>query len=120
MVAAEDFVAPKILSKSDRLAEFGKRLRNAPPAKNADEALGQIGKTLDDVEDAFSGVPKSANPGLKYDGRMYPPQADNIKRLADGSIKVRTKGNRIDIGANGSIDIFDLNGNSILSKPGGG
>ncbi|WP_162006864.1 RHS repeat-associated core domain-containing protein [Roseimaritima sediminicola] len=108
-----------VLSKAERLAEFYRRLANAPGAKSADEALDLIGKTLDDVEDAYSGVAKSKNPGLEYDGRMYPPQSDNIRRTSDGCIQVRTKGNRIDIGKKGDIEITDLDGNTILSKPGG-
>jgi len=98
---------------------------SGPAAKNADDALKQLSKTLDDVEDAFSGVAKSANPGLKYDGRMYPPFADNIIRNADGTIDAVTKGNIIKIAADGTIRIFERLANGgigklILEKLGGG
>ena len=59
----------------DRLDEFFRRLGNAPRAISADEALEEVGKTLDEVEDALRGIPKQVPPPPpnKLDGRMYPP-----------------------------------------------
>ena len=97
----------KILSKSERLKIFGQRLKDGPAASNADEAFEILTRTLDDVEDAYSGVAKVANPGLKYQGRMYAPRADNITRLEDGSIHAVTAGNVIRILSDGTIRIFE-------------
>ena len=50
-------VAPStILSKGERRKVFNQRLIDAPVAKNADEAFQLLAKTMDDVEDAFSGI----------------------------------------------------------------
>ncbi len=90
-----------------RIDEFYKRLKKAPKAKNADEALGQVRSKLDEVEDELSGVPKKnpPPPPKESDGRMYPPLDDFIKRNADGSITATTRGHNIKLGADGSITI---------------
>ncbi len=110
-------VAPsKVLSKGERLAEFNKRLADAPAAKTADEAFELLGKTMNDVEDAFSGVAKVENPGLKYQGRMYPPRADFTTRLPNGGLEATTAGNIIRIGPNGTIQIYLRNADGTLGQ----
>ena len=107
------------IGQSQRLSIFFSRLRSAPSARSADEALELLAKTLDAVEDAYSGVEKVAEPGLKYAGRMYAPRADNITRLADGSIKAVTRGHDILFGPNGSIRLFARKtGELVFSKLG--
>ena len=60
------------LSKRERLELFCRRLNDAEPAANHDEALALLARTLHDVEDEFSSVPYNPEePGT--DGRMYPP-----------------------------------------------
>jgi RHS repeat-associated protein len=111
------------LTRGQRLAEYFNRLRGQPASRTADEALDRIGRTLDEVEDALSGVPrKNPPPPPKMpDGRMYPPQADNIVRNADGSISARTAGHRIQIGADGSITIRNIETGGIdFHQPGAG
>ena len=98
---------------------------DAPAAKNADEAFQLLGKTMDDVEDAFSGIAKVKNPGLNYQGRMYPPRPDFTTRLPGGGLEARTKGNIIRIDPNGTIRIYARNedgsiGKLLMEKPGGG
>jgi len=68
-----------------------------------EEALKQICTVLDEVEDAYSGVPKQDPPPPPDmpDGRMYPPQADHIHRRSDGSIGATTRGHVIEITAGG-------------------
>lgn len=78
-----------------------------------------MANTLDEVENQFSGVPKNPDPGLRFDGRMYAPQPDNIRRSPNGGIEARTRRNRIFLGPDGSIRIEDLKGTVIFSKPGG-
>lgn len=58
------------LTKAERLNLIFKVLKEAPGAKNAEEAMQQMNKTLDAVEDAYSGVKKNSNPGKEPDGRI--------------------------------------------------
>jgi hypothetical protein len=92
----------------ERLHEFYRRLREQLPSKTADEALAQIGETMDAVENEMSGIAKHSigpEPNL-FDGRMYPPHPKFIKRKTDGSIIANLASHRIEIGANGSIKIL--------------
>jgi len=112
--------APTRPSIQARLAEFYNRLRNAPRARNAQEALDQIRRTLDQVEDDLSGIPKKdpPPPPNQSDGRMYPPLDDFVVRNPDGSISARTRGHRIHCGADGSITITNIRTNEVeFSKP---
>ena len=54
------------------------------------------------------------NPPKENIGRMFPPRADNIKELSGGGLQARTKGNYINIGSNGSIEITDLTGKQVF------
>jgi hypothetical protein len=108
-----------ILSKAERLTIFNHRLLNAAPANSADDALALLTRTMDEVEDAFSGVAKVENPGLKYAGRMYAPRQDFITRLPNGGLQAKTAGNTIVFGPDGSIEILDRAGNVVLKKAGG-
>jgi hypothetical protein len=106
---------------SMRLGILWIRLAELPQARNAKEALSQISKALDKIEDAFSNIPKNPNPGLRPDGRMYPPQADFIKEGVDGSITAITRGHIIEIARNGAIKILNkISGKVEFTKPGGG
>lgn len=92
----------------ERVAEFYRRLGSAPAVNSADEALALLARTLDEVEDEMSGIPKKtpAPPPRKPDGRMYPPQSDFILRhSADGRITAKTRGHMIEISADGCITI---------------
>jgi hypothetical protein len=115
--------APKApLTRGQRLGEYFDRLGKQPASRTAEEALGRVGRTLDEVEDALSGIPKKTPPPPPKmpDGRMYPPQADNIIRNPDGSISARTAGHRIEIGADGSITIRNIKTGEIdFHQPGG-
>jgi len=113
------------MTKGERLGLFSRRLLDAPGASNADDAFKLLGRTMDDVEDAFSGVARARNPGLKYDGRMYPPRADFTTRLPNGGLEAITKGNVVRIGPDGSIRLYLRNadgslGAQVLEKLGAG
>jgi hypothetical protein len=91
----------------ERLEEFYRRLQAASPVDSADDALKQLGRILDEVEDELSGIPKSSPPPAPdvFDGRMYPPLSDFVIHDSDGAISARTRGHIIEIAADGSITI---------------
>jgi hypothetical protein len=110
------------MTKQQRLDEYYNRLRGQPLSTTAEEALERLERTLIEVEDDLSGIPRS-NPPLREisDGRMYPPLEDNIFRKPDGSISARTKGHNIEIGKDGSVIIRDKQTGKIeFQQPGGG
>lgn len=94
-----------VLSKGERIAKIMERIKKIN-AKNADDALKQINKIVDDVEDAYSGVKKASNPGKKYDGRMYGPRSDSIIRNLDGSITAKINKGTIDITKDGVVSVI--------------
>jgi hypothetical protein len=111
--------ARKDATKAERLAEFLRRLGAAPAAADANEAFRQLADILDGVEDEMTSIPfDPAN--WQNDGRMYPPQPDSL-RAVPGRPDVRrfrSKGHNTLVGDNGAIEIRDLSGRPVLSKPG--
>jgi|SRR5580765_783538 len=108
-----------MLSKAKRLQVFIQRLQAAPSASSADEAFDLLAKTLNAVEDEFSGVPN--RPELwKTDGRLYPPQEDSRLKCPERPSlrKYRSKGHHDFIGLNGSIRIETLDAEVLLDKRG--
>jgi hypothetical protein len=93
------------LTPPQRLDEVYRRLGELPPATSAEEALDNLARTLEEVEDEHSGVPKNPNPGLAFDGRMYPPREDFIDHLPDGGLIATTKGNVIYAAPDGDLRI---------------
>lgn len=119
--ALDSLLAANTLSKGERLGLVYERVSGAPAATTAEEAMGQMHGTLDAVEDAFSGVPKATNPGLKPDGRMYPAQPDRIVTGADGGMSATSLKQVTTYGPNGSITVTDrATGSVLFHKPGGG
>ncbi len=104
------------LSLPDRLSLLYHRLSALPPARTADEAFRQLAETLDQVEDEHSGVVRDPNPGLKFDGRMYPPREDFTERLPDGGLRATTKGNLIEISPGGTTDIYSRHTNNLIYR----
>ncbi|MFV8348049.1 hypothetical protein [Flavobacterium sp. ZB4P13] len=106
-----------LLDKMSRLKTYFHLLEIADRCSSADESLKLINSKLDDVEDCHSGQKKLKNPGLNYNGRMYPVFEDYIQKESGGKIIARTKGNRIVINKDGSFIISEvLTGEVILSK----
>src|SRR5687767_5310006 len=97
-----------------RLAEFFKRLEAAPPAASAQEALELVSRLIEQVEDELCPVPRQHPAPVRATGRMYPPQEDRIKRLANGSIKADTRQHRIFCRATGAILIFYVPTRSLV------
>jgi hypothetical protein len=54
------------------------------------------------------------------DGRMYPPQWDSLRAVPGRSDvrRFRSKAHNTLIGANGAIEIRDLSGRTVFTKPG--
>jgi hypothetical protein len=98
---------------------FLKLLGEAPSANSAQTALDLLGKILNQVEDAHSGV-KNNPDAWKSDGRMYPPKEDNRRKVLDHPSLRRYRSARHNtfIGLNGSIRIETLAAEILLDKPG--
>jgi len=93
------------LTPSERLREVFRRMDLLPRGATAEETFEQLRATLEEVEDEYSGVERNPNPGLKFDGRMYPPRDDHIRRDPDGGLFAQTKGHDIHISPDGALRI---------------
>lgn len=105
--------------RRERLVEFLRRLSAAPNAATIDEALQQVVTIMNAVEAELTGAPNHP-PNWREDGRMYPPQMDNMRPVPEHPRvkRFRTAGHNIFIGENGSLQIVALNGVVELEKPG--
>lgn len=106
-------------SKAVRFEEFLRRLGAAPHASNFDEAYRQLCDILNAVEDEMTDIPFDPE-NWQNDGRMYPPQFDNVRPVPDRRDvrQLRSRGHRTLIADNGAIAIKDLSGTIVLAKPG--
>lgn len=108
------------LPKSERLRIFMSRLKNEPPATTFQDGLALLARVLNAVEDEHSGVPNNPAAWL-MDGRMYPPQDDNLREV-DGRPdlkRLRARDHNIYVGAEGAIRIESASTrNVLLDKPG--
>ena len=108
------------ISKEERFEEFLRRLGDAPSAKTFDEAYSQLCSILNEVENEMT--PILYNPeNWQTDGRMYPPQLDNIRSVPGHPLikRCRSRGHYTFIGENGCIEIQVISsGVTIFSKPG--
>jgi hypothetical protein len=110
------------LSREERLTKYFHRLGAQRASSTAEEALERVIRTLDEVEDAYSGVSKSEPPPPigQSDGRMYPPRGDRVILLHCGGIRAQTKGHDIAIGADGGIAITNRATEQIEFQQSGG
>jgi hypothetical protein len=109
----------QIPPKPVRLAEFFRRLESAPAASDADEAYALVCGTMNAVEDELTGIPHDPSQWM-IDGRMYPPQTDQLKTVK-GRPELRryvSVGHGTIIGPNGAIQIRLKDGTVVFEKPG--
>jgi len=107
-----------VLSKRERLKIFLQRLEGADPANSFKSGMELLSKTLNAVEDEFSGVPFNRDAWLD-DGRMYPPTESNRRPVAVIFLRrYRSARHNTFVGLNGAIRIEQIDGNVILDKPG--
>jgi hypothetical protein len=106
-------------SKQERFEEFLRRFEQSPNASSHDEALRLLSETLNAVEDEMTDIPYQPD-RWQTDGRMYPPQEDNARRLEErGDVtRYRSRGHNTYIRENGAIEIQDINGATLFEKPG--
>jgi len=107
------------LSKLQRLNIVFERLRSAPAAVNADEAMAIMNRILEEVEDEFSGVPRDPHPGLLPSERMYPPERDNIIRDSRGNITANSRRHSTTFGADGSIVVTRRQTGTVVFRKAG-
>ena len=95
-------------SKPQRLAEFLRRLSEAPAARSYQEARQQVEVILNAVEDELTDIPFNLV-ASQSDGRMYPPLDDSEKKAGHpGFRRFRTKAQNLLYGTNGAIRIHHL------------
>lgn len=99
----------KRLTPRKRLQELYRRLALTPKAGSSEAALCELCEMLDQVENEFSGVSQTATipAPSENDGRMYRPLEDHVVRKADGSILAVTRGHRVEISSDGSLQIVN-------------
>ncbi|MGX5816614.1 RHS repeat domain-containing protein [Chitinophaga lutea] len=103
--------AQKVLSKAERLGKFFSKLEAAESVADQKSAIKLINKTLDEVEDQFSGIPKASGVTRGDDGRMYGILDEMyVKTLKDGTKIANSRGHRTVLGTDGSIKVQSLDG----------
>lgn len=106
-------------SKAERVEEFLRRLAAAPAATSAEEAIELLASTLNGVEDEFTTIPYVPAKWMT-DGRMYPPQPDSARPVPGRPdlVRYRNRAHNTVVGTDGSIEISEVGGKCLLSKPG--
>lgn len=103
-----------VLTKSERLKEFIKRLKKSPLVSTAEKAFELVSNTLNKVEDEHTNIPYSPNDWMD-DGRMYPPQKDSKRNTESPNVsRYRNRGHNTYIGNNGSFKIQETKGNKSI------
>jgi hypothetical protein len=112
-------LARMAVGKEQRLREFIRRLRSAPPVASFQEARELLGKTLNAVEDELSGVAFDPS-NWQSDGRMYPPQDDSERSVPEHPRvrRFRSRRHNTFIATNGALEIRTIDGEVLITKPG--
>lgn len=101
-------------TREERLAEFFRRLSQAPRAHSREEALEQIRQILNRVEDEMTAIPYHPD-HWQSDGRLYSPQDDSIRDVPGHPAvkRFRSRSHNTFIGENGSIEIRSIRPNAV-------
>lgn len=112
------FKSAERLSKGERVQLFLKELAtNKGKTKNPDDVIKLINKSLDKVEDLYSGVVKNPNAAKtnRDDGRMYGILDDLfVTKHSNGNVTAKTKGHIIDIQNNGTYIIKNKSNGEVI------
>lgn len=104
-------------TRSERFAEFLRRLGEASPVSSSEAALNIIAVTLNAVEDEMTTI--RFDPGAwQTDGRMYPPQPD-ARREVPGNpevLRYRSRAHNTYIRCNGAFEIRTMAGEVLISR----
>jgi len=102
-------------NKHERFQEFLRRLAAAPPADAFASAFQLLSDTLNAVEDEWSGIPFHID-HWETDGRMYPPQEDNLRDVPGhaGVKRFRSIGHNTFIAPQGAIEIREVTSDVIV------
>lgn len=101
-------------NKYYRLKSYYYLLETSLPTYHPERSLKLINETLIKIEDCHSGIKRVDNPGLKYNGRMYPIQDDYVDRKPNGTIVAITRGNKIIIEPTGEFQILNKFDDEII------
>lgn len=107
------------MNKAQRMAIFLQQMCEAPCCDNVELAYNLLCRTLNEVEDQYSGVPYNSD-AWADDGRLYPPQPDRMKLLPGGLRRYRSLRHYTYIAPNGAIRICQAGREQtvLLDKPG--
>jgi hypothetical protein len=92
--------------KQERLAEFQRRLLASPAADSFERAYELLSAVMNAVEDELTDIPYDPA-SWRTDGRMYPPQRDNLRDVP-GHPRIkrfRSKFHSTYVGDNGAMEI---------------
>jgi hypothetical protein len=105
------------LSKPLRLKLFFEKLEQAPPCGSYEIAYNLLCKTLNEVENEYSGV-KDDITNYMNDNRLYPPLEDSIMNYKNREdlICFRNKRNYTFFSKTGSITITDFSYKILFEK----
>ena len=106
-------------SRTERLAEFFRRLAEAPAAGSDREALDQIAEVLNRVEDEMTDIPFDPE-AWQDDGRMHPPRADAERAVAGAPNlrRFRSRGYHTFVAPSGAIEIRNRRNDIDFAKAG--
>jgi hypothetical protein len=106
------------LTKYERLELIYKQLALEPACSSFEEAYILLSRTINKIEDDFSGIPYNIDKS-KYDNRIYPPFEDSRKLRYDHNdiVCYRNKANYTYFSKTGAITVLDLSGKIVFEKP---
>jgi hypothetical protein len=108
---------PDQAPKDQRLGELFRRLAESPACSDFESAYGLICSVLNSVEDQLTSVPYAPE-NWQTDGRLYPPQLDNIRDVPEHPRvkRFRSVAHNTYISDDGAMEIWHIRGKVLFSK----